>query len=667
MNGPVDTSDFLAGFLVEAKEILAGANAGLLALDTALEHGKPTLRTIRELFRLMHTMKGLAAMLGVEPIVAIAHAMETVLRAADRGEMILGKEALGVLFTSVSAIAARVRDLAAGRTAVAAPAELLASLDALEAGSVPLSTVGRAPTFPPEIASKLGPGEQEQLAAGIAEGQRAIRAEFVPSRERAEHGVSITSVRQALALVGDLVKVIPITKASPSPGAAGLRFVLVLLTLATDEDILRAVPDLEPDLTTLAETAHPSLIEPLEAEEDDDVGIRGRHVRVNVERLDDAMGRLSELIVSRSRLLHALDRLADAGVDVREIRDVLHDNARALKGMRGAILGLRMVTMAAMLEPLGLLVRGLRASTQRAVRLEIEGGAAELDKAVAERVWPAIVHLVRNAVDHGLEDDAVRRAAGKPLEGRVRIRCGSFSSSMLEIRVEDDGAGIDIARLAARAAVPLPDDADGVLELLCRPGLSSKDQASTTSGRGIGMDIVKRIVVDELGGDLAVETIRGKGTTFVLRVPLTVAIVEAFRFACGDQAYVVPVSSVEEVLNVDDLPSASAPRQRPGTPTVRLLQRRDETVSLVDLGALLGHPAAARPKALLLRNLGVPLAFSVDRMLGQQEVVVRPLKDPLVDVPGVAGSTDLGDGRPTLVLDLLELSARMDSLTGYAP
>jgi two-component system chemotaxis sensor kinase CheA len=394
---------------------------------------------------------------------------------------------------------------------------------------------------------------------------------------------------------------------------------------------------------------------------EDATGVRrAGAVRVDVSRLDDTLERLSSLIVARSRLAREIARLHEAGVEVRELRLVERDQARQLRDLRASILALRMVPVAELLDRVPLVVRGLRRTTGKVVQLGIDVGRDELDKGVAERIFPAIVHLVRNAVDHGIEDRAGRSRAGKDEEGRLRIESSAVGSGQLEIRVIDDGRGLDREELARRGGVPVPESESEVLQVLCRAGLSTRDEASDTSGRGMGMDIVRRIIVEQLGGQLSVRSERGVGTTFVLRVPLTISIIDAFTFECAAQRFAVSLASVDEIFEVDP----AAVRQGPsgaGQERVGMLERRGAAVSVVRLDAVLGlargEARGAARKALVLRGGEVPVAFLVDRMIGQQEIVVRPLLDPLVKVAGITGATDLGDGKPTLILDLVALAS----------
>jgi two-component system chemotaxis sensor kinase CheA len=319
-----------------------------------------------------------------------------------------------------------------------------------------------------------------------------------------------------------------------------------------------------------------------------------------------------------------------------------------------------MVSVAELLERVPLIVRGMKRTTGKQVRLVIDAGKAELDKAVAERVFPAIVHLVRNAVDHAIEAPEERVSLGKSPEGTITVACFEHSDTQLEIRVSDDGRGIDAANVSRRASRPPPKDTRGLLDLLTLPGLSTLDAATSNSGRGMGMDIVRRIAVEMLGGELSLETTPGRGSSFTMRLPMSISILDSFSFVCGPQSFAVPMAVVDEIIDLDSerIVQTPAPRAAANALDLRLLERRGEAIPLYGLASILQLSAApgGRGKAFIIRPQGQALAFAIDRVLGQQEIVVRPVSDPLVRVPGIAGTTDLGDGQPTLVLDLIGLS-----------
>jgi two-component system chemotaxis sensor kinase CheA len=677
----VDLKEFRSAFVAEAEEHLSAIQSLLLAIERIKreEKDRATPRELRELMRLLHTMKGLAAMVGVDPIVTLAHRMESVVRTAERAGGVMHERAIEVLLTATRAIEASVHAVSAQRPSPPPSLELLGELDAIE--PPPPAEVVPLP-LDPVLASKMSASEQQQLRDGARRGRRAVRVDFAPSADKASQGLSITSVRERLGAVAEIVKVVPLTITATEATPGGLVFALVLLTDSSDEQIADAAGT-TPDTVTLlvpsqrAAPSAPEITRPFTPDHDDgdSYGEGARDVlRVDVARVDDAIEMLGGLVVTRSRMAHALDRLEESGADTRDLRAILADNARRLRDLRAAILRIRMVPMGAVLERLPLVVRGLARTSGKQVRLELDVGSAELDKTVAERLFPALVHLVRNAVDHGVEAPDERRAAGKSEVATLTIRSTMLDRNV-EVRVSDDGRGVDRAAAAAKAGAAVPATDAGLLDLLCRAGLSTRTEVDTTSGRGLGMDIVRKIVVHRLGGELALETQPGLGTTFVLRVPLTVAIVDAFVVRCGGERFAVPVPVVDEIVELAEERLVTGPRpprpavgSRGEAPTPQLFARRGRTVPVLDLAHALALPNPSRsPHGLVVRRGADELAaWAVDRVLGQQEIVVRPLVDPLVSSPGIAGSTDLGDGRATLVLDLLSLWAYIGSSEGRA-
>jgi two-component system chemotaxis sensor kinase CheA len=671
----VDLKEFRSAFVAEAEEHLSAIGSLVLSIERGLREGGATSssKELRELMRLLHTIKGLAAMVGVEPIVTIAHKMETVVRSAERTGGALGERAIEGLLGGTRAIETRVHAVAENRTPAMPPADLVAALESVE--PEPPAARSEEPMLDEAIASKLVPSERAQLQDGIRRGRRALAVVFAPSNDKVNHGVSITSVRERLRAVAEIVKVLPATVAPSETAPGGLVFTLILLTDASDEVIAEAASVEVSEVRLLLATGAPKTPPTptpwsSEPEEDDTPDGSGRGVlRVEVGRIDDAIDMLGSLVVTRSRMNHVVERLEASGADMRELRALMTDNARQLRELRAAILRVRMIPMAAILERLPLVVRGLARTSGKQVRIELDVGTAELDKTVAERLFPALVHLVRNAVDHGIESPAERAASGKPETAKVRVVATTVDRNV-EIRLSDDGRGVDRAAVAASAKAPLPATDAALLDLLCRPGMSTRSEADSTSGRGVGMDIVRKTVVNQLGGELSLETRAGAGTTFTLRVPLTVAIVEAFTVRCGGERFAIPVPIVEEIVELGDSRMVTAPSptalvraKESRRPTPKLLARRGETVPVFDLAEMLDLPAARScPHGLLVRRgAGEVIGYAVDRVIGQQEIVVRPLVDALVSSAAISGSTDLGDGRATVVLDLLALASTLDA------
>lgn len=661
MSERVDLQDFVDAFVVEAEELVATTNACLLEIEIAIGDGTSRPRAVRDLLRALHTIKGLASMIGVEPIAEIAHALETLVGAADRGGGILRREAVEIALQGVGAMSERVRAVAEDRVVADAPERLIEAIGSADAGAgAPVATTA----LPPAWEAHLSPSERQQLALALQTRTPVWTLSFSPSEANAARGITITAVRAGLGAIGEIVKVIPRSIEATAGVTCGVAFDILIVSSATQlaiAEIASTDPERVIELVQPAPTSAPAglaldtdSLDPIEG--DDHVSPVGRAVvRVELARLDDLQDQLALLIVSRFRLEREIASLAELGHDVRRLHEVVRVQGRQLRDLRRAILRARMVRVAEVLEPLTLLVRSLARSGERDVRLEVEARDVELDKAVADRLLPALIHLVRNAVDHGIETPEQRVALGKPQTGTVRVSCLEVAGNIIEVVVRDDGRGIDRAEIARRANRPIADDA-GLLAVLTSPGFSTRDVATTTSGRGLGMDIVRRIAVGDLGGEISMTTHPDAGTAFTLRVPVTMSVMDVLSFQCGPQAFVVPALVVEEIIEVLPEMIVVPPNTLATMSPLSFVARRDHEIPLVSLGALLAIDSGARArKALVVRRNGEAIAYTVDRVIGRQEVVVRTIDDPLVHVPGIAGATDLGDGRPTLVLDLNEL------------
>jgi two-component system, chemotaxis family, sensor kinase CheA len=657
-SGPLH--EFMDGFVSEADAHLESSRAALLAIDEGAREGQARPREVRTLMRAMHTIKGLAGMVGAEAIEDLAHALESVLRAGEHASGRLPVAAIEPLLEGLRALEQRIQRAAKGEGLEPAPRALL---DAL--ASIALATERDSPPdavfLDDPVFMRLTPSEREELAQAGRGGRTAVRIDFVPSQERSARGLTIASVRDRLSKRAEIVRVVPLHVPESPHAPGGLCFAM----FATTADPLAAVAEsVGLPLEAVSRIAFDRSGDPLDPLEDDISLGDVKGVRVTLAKLDAAMETLSELIVTRFRLERSVADLQRSGVDVRDLRHVLADNARQLRDMRAAVLALRLVPATQVLEPLRLVVRSLEASSKKRVALALDAGHVELDKSVAERLFQAIIHLARNAVDHGLEAPDERLRAGKPEKGTISVTCAERSNARLAIYVSDDGRGIDAELVARRAGRPVPSNDAELLELLATPGLTTRDAVTKISGRGFGVDIAVRTVIEELGGEISLENLPGRGTRWVIEVPQTLTIVDAFRFECSDQAFVVPVSMVEEIVEVTDTtwtPSLAGHG-------MRLMLRRGRPIPVVALEDALDLPASRfeRRKAFVVRRPEGYIAFEVDRLLDHQEIVVRPLEDALVKVNGIAGSTDLGNGRPTLLLDLMALARRLDETATLA-
>jgi two-component system chemotaxis sensor kinase CheA len=373
---------------------------------------------------------------------------------------------------------------------------------------------------------------------------------------------------------------------------------------------------------------------------------RARHVRVDQSRLDSLTGQVAELVVAR----HRLTELA-ADAPGSELEGVALRIGRLVAGVQQDVIAARLTPVWQVFDRFPRAVRDLAKQLGKQVDFRIEGEDIELDRAILDEIGDPIVHLLRNAVDHGIEAPEDRRRAGKPEAGRLVVAASRERSNVV-VRITDDGRGIDRARVLAKAkqlgvleaeVEALPDEQ--LLRVLARAGFSTAERVSAVSGRGVGIDaVVERLRA--LGGSLEMTSERGRGTTFTLRLPLTLAIVRALLARTGGERYAVPLTYVAETVEFDSLPRTEVQ----GREAVLL---RGRALPTLHLDRLVGRPAAVVPRrpGIILEVGGRRAALVVDALLGQQEIVVEAFDAPLGTPPFLSGATILPDGVPALILD----------------
>lgn len=644
---------FLDDYFAECEEHLTVIRRGLLVLESSL--GQPGIDKplLNELLRGFHTIKGLSGMVGVQEAEEVAHQLENYLRCLQDCRLTLSIEGVDVLIDAARAIE---EIIGAHRTGALAPdcAALLRRLAALVRMETPK-------------ASSESRGEaievEKQVGIALRDGLPVWRFEYTPSASLSERGVNINTTRARLQTIGRLLS------ASPRVAADGTISFEFLVAGPIDESGLR---DWKKDGLTWARHEKTTAGEATATTKDAGTaeGTASREpflspsniVRVDLGRLDELMQMVGDLVISRARLEKNLQGLGSLlpPAHAQALQETNQAIERQLRALREGVMHVRMVPIADVFERMQFIVRDLSREYGKKVRLELSGQDTEIDKRVVERVMDPLLHLVRNAISHGLETPADREAAGKATEGRLALRAFTAGDSVI-IEVEDDGRGVDATRVAQRAREQgfVGDDESidsaTLLAILCMPGFSTRRDSDRVSGRGVGMDVVKTAVA-ELGGTVELDTRPGFGTRFSIQLPLTLAIVEALIVSISGHLYAIPALSIREVMEVraDEiiaLENNEVIRYRAGVlPVVRLAEvfhlperKRDTWVALVlDAGS---------------KTLGL----LVDRIHQQREIVVRTLDDPLLRTPGISGATELGDGQIVLILDAAALANAVKS------
>ena len=630
------------------------------------------------IFRAVHTVKGMSATMGFTAVASLSHELETLLDGVRRGVRDIDERLMDLLFRSADVLESAIEAAVAGRDEVdVAPLVALLRAETTEA-SEPMASPGpvrrvkaakgarRKRTKPeasadPESATSLSPWKATMPdGAGL------------PVRVRLVEGTPLKGVRaflvvQAARGLGEVLACSPSVEEMQSD-AFDHDFALRLRT-ERDADDVEAVlrragdvaevlvgggpvvaPSFDPVNAAMATPGTPAA--PGAAASPGSAAARGqRSVRIDLRRLDSLMNLIGELVITRGRL----HQLAAATNDPA-LTETVAQTSRLVADLQDEIMTSRMVPVWQVFDRFPRLVRDAARSVGKQVEFVIEGKDVELDRSMLDEVGDPIVHLLRNAIDHGIETPDTRRAQGKNPQGRL-ILSATRDRSAVAIRVTDDGRGIDRSRVLAKArAGGLVDDDkadltdEELLRLIARPGFSTAETVSDLSGRGVGIDAVYNRV-RSLGGAVDIRTVQGEGTTVTLRLPLTLAIVRSLLARIGDETYAVPLTHVRETVELEPAIVRSVQGRE-------VLMLREEVLPMVRMRELVQHPGAATrelEQVIVVEMAERRAALVVDALVGQQEIVVKQF-DGVRDGLGVfGGATILGDGVPALIFDVSSL------------
>jgi two-component system chemotaxis sensor kinase CheA len=615
---------FLDDYYAECDEHLVSIRRALVTLEDEVDAGAVDRALLDNLFRSFHTLKGISGMVGLAEAEQLAHHLESYLRELREGTLIpthAGFEAL------VSGVALLESVINARRNEQSIPSihEAVARLQSVSSTE-----------------STVAPAKREASASDSTSSRWQV--EFTPTAELAERGVNVNSVRSRLQELGQLVQAKPVVK-----GAGEIAFEFIV---ATDADE-KAFASLEADGLTFK----PALVEPAPQPRQSVPTIAPASVvRVDLDRLDELMRIIGELVISRTRLddqLAELKRVTPPAL-WRSLQETSLGISRQLRDLRESVMRVRMVQIGEIFERMTFVVRDLARESGKKIIVQLSGGETEIDKFLVERMMDPLLHLVRNAVSHGLETVEEREAQGKRSEGTLSLSAMTAGERIV-IRIADDGRGIDRNLVLDRATAKGlshgnagTDDA-ALLDLISTAGFSTRDEADRESGRGVGMDVVKK-AIEDLGGRISLATTVGAGTTFTLELPLTLAIAEALIVSVNNQRFAVPQSAVREVLEVESASTKILENNE-------IISYRGKVLPLLRLARVfeMNDQRGANFHVLVLGEDSNAVGLAVDRILGQREIVVRAIKDPLAQSRGIAGATELGDQRVVLILDISAL------------
>ena len=620
----MDLSKYAALFLAESREHLNACNGSLLEWERTPSSVEPVDR----LFRAIHTIKGMAATMGYSGVARLAHAGETLLDALRKGRVATSPAVFQLLYRTVDTLGALVESAAAG-TEQEPDVALITELDHAAVTSL------EAGTLPPPAQVVI----EEPKLRRATDAPRSRPISVVIRRGAVMRGARAALVLRRAETLGVVSGVQPPIAQLERDEFDGKLFLRLQTRLADQEitDALRMVGDV--DTIEFGEVLGETSRGP------------SRQIRVDLGRLDALMKHVGELVVAKNRL-GALS--AESGDPT--LLELSGRISRLVSAMQGEVLLSRMTPVGEVFERFPRLVRDLSRELGKRIRFDMEGQEIELDRSVLDEIGDPLLHLIRNAADHGIESPEERAAAGKPAEGRILLSATRERNSVA-LRVTDDGRGIDRKLILAKArregaAVEEVDTLtdDLLVRVLARPGFSTAQTVSGVSGRGVGVDVAMTRV-RALGGTLEVRTDLGRGSSFLIRVPLTLAIVRALLTEAAGERYAVPLAYVAETVEFDRR-AITAVRDR------EALVVRDHVIPTVHLRDLVSGQSgshSARQPTVILEIGERRTALVVDALLGQQDIVVEPFDAPRGLPPFVGGATILADGKPALILDAAAL------------
>ncbi|MEC0665164.1 chemotaxis protein CheA [Priestia flexa] len=660
----MDMSQYLEVFIEESKEHLQNINQQLLEFEKDVNN----LSFVNEIFRSAHTLKGMSATMGFEDLANLTHKMENVLDAIRNQQLSVNTRVVDLVFESVDALDLMVESIAAGGDGGYDVQEIVTKLQALESGGLEVAAATESKVVSPSIV-------YDEFETDLL--NQALQQEFFV------YEVTVTLDERCLLKAARAYMVFDVfeqagevVKSNPSvqdieQEQFDQQFTAVLVSKEEESS-------LKEQLMQISEVEHVQIntVEPKEnvatdsekqtsrpqqsnTKRADDLNVKetapaktapiNKTIRVNIDRLDSLMNLFEELVIDRGRLEQISKDLNN-----QELEETVERMSRISGDLQSIILNMRMVPVETVFNRFPRMVRQLAKDLGKEINLQIIGAETELDRTVIDEIGDPLVHLLRNALDHGIEMPDVREQNGKKREGTVRLKA-YHSGNHVFIDLEDDGAGIDrdkILEKALKKGIVSETGAQGltdqqVYDLMFASGFSTAEQISDVSGRGVGLDVVKN-TIESLGGTVTIDSIPGYGSTFSIQLPLTLSIISALLVNMQDERYALPLSSIIETALVNKKDVMKAHGQE-------VIDFRGKIIPLLNLKKLFDVPETSEEKdvypVVIVRKSDKTAGLIVDSFIGQQEIVLKSLGNYLTSPFAISGATILGDGQVALIID----------------
>ena len=679
-----DMSQFLATFYEESFEGLDIMETELLALDV----GEADLETINTIFRAAHSIKGGSGTFGLNDVANFTHVMETLLDEMRDGKRDVTQNGVNILLESVDVLREMLSTLQAEEELdVERIAIVKQKLDDLLAGkSSSESATSETITTAVEAVA-----EEAQVTETASSEGWVIN--FKPHTDMLQTGNDPVRMFRELNALGDLTSV-PDTSSLPEfllmdPENSSLSWVITLkgdiekssveevfdwvedecdlsITPMASSSTVKEVAGLVEDAGNVEPVAVTNIIPAKEAvsSDSDKPAAKAKRkptadssIRVSIDKVDELINMVGELVITQSMLSQLGEEEEFGDAELEKLKSGLMQLERNTREMQENVMRIRMLPISFVFQRFPRLVHDLSAKLEKKIELVLSGESTELDKTVMEKIGDPLVHLIRNSLDHGIETPDVRLAAGKAETGEIHLNAYHEGGNIV-IEITDDGAGLNLEKILSKAkqsGIVTDNDKlsdEDIADLIFRPGFSTADVVSDVSGRGVGMDVVRRNI-RALGGTVDVKTTAGQGSVFTIRLPLTLAILDGQSVVVGDEVYIVPLVAIIESVQVDTSLVNGITGQ------AQVYRLRDEYIPIVKLCDVFNvkplHDNMEDGLLVVVEAEGKKVALLVDDLLGQQQVVIKSLETNFKSVEGISGATILGDGTVALILDVTGL------------
>lgn len=642
-----DRTEFIQYFRDETEELLQSIDSDLLRLEAFVDHDQIDADIIASLFRALHTVKGSAGMLDFKEVAAVAHKLENVFDLLRKDRMPLSEQCINLLFEG--------RDLLTGLVHVAVG-------DGGDPGGID-DYITRLDAFAliyESTAAVIDGGERTREDAEAHAEVDAFEAEverLLAQQSGGSGNVDLDEAQATMdALLGAASAAASVTPPAHDDVAEAPVETAPAAPIASTSSVVPSANG-----TNAVKTAETEV--PKRA-----VGGKNQTIRVDIDRLDSLLNLVGELVINRTRISDIASTLGrsigsngSAGDGVASLAKDLAESAallaRTTNEIQESIMKVRMVPIGQVFDRFPRMVRDLAKARGKEIKLEIAGAETDLDKTIVDEVGEPLMHLVRNCIDHGIESSDARELRGKPRAGTIKLNAFHEGNQVI-IEVTDDGAGIDLARVRERGIKQgLISESDKltdreIIELIFTAGFSTAEAITDVSGRGVGMDVVKKNIL-RLKGVFDVDSVLGSGTKFTMKLPLTLAIIQALLVRVANELYSIPLDSVIESQRID----ATDVRTVHGGEVITL---RGQVVPLIRVGEFFQLANARDPDKVMIVIVGLQgrqVGLVVDSFQGEQEIVIKPLSDVIGRIAGISGATILGNGSISLIIDVHSLVA----------